>query len=159
MVSDVLNSEQWTYLTDIKDDLRDSTLQNKNIVLRNLSKGSLVSGFSPDIWGDNYSNNTISDVLVSGQWFDTLGQNRQFVPGGIFDNADAQFLTHCTHRSKFLTANEVWYKVELNHSGTYVPVYTSGTNDFTTGESYSILGVKRLPGEYEVSIYLKIKKS
>lgn len=156
---DVLNTEQWTDLTGLKDEIRNSTLQSKNVVLRNISKGSLVSGLISDIWGDNYSSNTIIDVLVSGQWFDIVGQNKNYVPGGVFENADAQFLTHNTHRNKFLIANEVWYKVEMSHSGTYVPVYTSGTNDFTVGEAYSIMGVKRLPGDYEVSVFLKLKKS
>lgn len=150
-----LTTDQWNYIKDIKDSIRNNALNVSYVTVRNITRGSTVSGFIADIWDDNYSAPTILDSVVSGEFFDTVGKNYQYSDGGRFKEADAQFLTHYTNRDKFIDCEEVWKNVLYNN---LVPQYVSGTNDFISGECYQIIGIKDLPYVFETNIYMKLRK-
>lgn len=151
-----LTSDQWGYLKEAKNEIRNNSLYNADVAVRIISKGSLVSGFDPNIWQDNYVANTIIDTVISGQFWELMGQNYEYVQGGVLKEADSQFLTHASHRTLLFTATEVWSNI-LFVSGLYLPAYVSGTNNLVSGDCYDVIGVKRLPLDYEVNCYLKVK--
>jgi hypothetical protein len=152
-----LSEDQWKYVKKIKDEIRDNKLNCSSVVIRTVSQGAMISGFDPSIWEDNYNADTFADTLISGEFFDVVGKNLKYVEGGKFELADAQFLTHYNHKTKFENTQEVWHG-HTYISGTYLPEYISGTNLFVSGNVYEIMGIKVLPYEYEINLYMKLKK-